>query len=269
MIVTNFVNKIILRGKNTSYNDIVRCSYKHRTIIVRPSYEHRKLTMIVQPSYEHRTWVVRSSLYIYFFTTQLIAFAMVVRGSYKPRIITMIVQPSYDHRTRVATSIVIHFLFTTLLTGLAMIVRGSYDPCHRTTVVRWSYKGRTMIVQGLYDDCTILVRSSYDPCTIIVVLVVSGVSGDESVTPTSEILRLTSHSAEQWAEGGHRYSSGEWCQWWRIGYTNIRDSPPDEPQCRAMRALYNHCTSIARAAVVREENNDDRTMIVRWLYNHC
>jgi hypothetical protein len=153
---------------------------------------------------------------------------MIVQGSYKHRYSIFFLRPCSrfgDDRTR--------------------IVRPLYN--HRTTVVRWSYKGRTMIVQGLYDDCTILVRSSYDPCTIIVVLVVSGVSGDESVTPTSEILRLTSHSAEQWAEGGHRYSSGEWCQWWRIGYTNIRDSPPDEPQCRAMRALYNHCTTIVQA----------------------
>ena len=127
MIVTNFVNKIILRGKNTSYNDIVRCSYKHRTIIVRPLYEHRKLTMIVQPSYEHRTWVVRSSLYIYFFTTQLIAFAMIVRGSYEHRKITMIVLSSYGDRT---------------------------------SVVRWSYNYRTIIVRSSYDDYTKVVRSS-------------------------------------------------------------------------------------------------------------
>jgi hypothetical protein len=199
MIVTNFVNKIILRGKNTSYNDIVRCSYKHRTIIVRPSYEHRKLTMIVQPSYEHRTWVVRSSLYIYFFTTQLIAFAMVVRGSYKPRIITMIVQPSYDHRTRVVQA----SLFIFFLRPCSLVWRWSYED--RTTLVQSSYNRCTMIVQGSYDDCTRVVRWLYDPRTII-------------VRPLYD----------------HRCSSGEWCQWWRIGYTNIRDSPPDEPQCRAM-----------------------------------
>jgi hypothetical protein len=115
MIVTNFVNKILLRGKNTSYNDIVRCSYKHRTIIVRPLYEHRNLTMIVQSLYNNRTRVVRSSLYIYFFTTQ--------QWLYNHR--TTIVQPSYNHRTT--------------------IVRWSYK--RRTMIVQLSYNHRTTIAK--------------------------------------------------------------------------------------------------------------------------